>query len=85
MRLRIAGCISILVPLIFLSQLAWAQDASVVEVERVVSIEKPGVKAAAAKNDDPLAVRDILHTGLKSRATVRLNEREQLRVGQTTD
>ncbi len=56
-----------------------------IEVERVVSIERPGAKAAAAKNDDPLAVRDILRTGLKSRATVRLNEREQLRVGQTTD
>lgn len=56
-----------------------------VEVERIVSIERPGAKAAPAKNDDPLAVRDILRTGLKSRATVRLNEREQLRVGQTTD
>ena len=56
-----------------------------IEVERVVSIERPGAKAAPAKNDDPLAVRDILRTGLKSRATVRLNEREQLRVGQTTD
>ena len=56
-----------------------------IEVERVVSIERPGAKVAPAKKDDPLAVRDILRTGLKSRATVRLNEREQLRVGQTTD
>ena len=56
-----------------------------IEVERVVSIERLGAKAAPAKDDDPLTVRDILHTGLKSRATVRLNDREQLRVGQTTD
>ena len=45
-----------------------------IEVERVVSIARPGAKAAEAKNDDPLAVRDILRTGLKSQATMRLNE-----------
>ncbi len=50
-----------------------------IEVERVVSIERPGTKAAPAKNDDPLAVRDILRTGLKSRTTVRLNEQPTLR------
>ena len=62
-----------------------AQDATVLEVERIVSIQKPGGKALPAKKDDVLGLPDILRTGSKSRALLKLNDSVQLRVEQLTD
>lgn len=62
-----------------------AQDCTVRETERVVSIQKPGGAALAAKNGDILGLRDVLRTGLKSRALLELSDRAQLRVEQATE
>ena len=55
------------------------------ETEREVTIEKPGGTPLPAKKDDVLGVRDWLRTALDSRATLKVNDRVQLRVDQATE